>query len=137
MVGLEREEGGDVGGESECGVGASVAVVWELSYRKGAPHDCARAAHDALSEAARDNDLFALRVHGGAARALTLELRHLHGRDHRPSFNLGAFALLVLLEHGVAVRCLEHKFGRVDCCRGLFWNGCRAGVKLQHRPKGE
>ena len=36
-----------------------------------------RAAHDALGEAARDNDLLALRVHDGAARAPTLELRHL------------------------------------------------------------
>eukprot|EP00964_Phaeocystis_antarctica_P031538 scaffold17835_cov58-Phaeocystis_antarctica.AAC.9 len=60
-----------MGGESECGVGASVEVEWELWHRKGAPHDCAWAAHDALGEAARDNDLLALRVHDGAARAPT------------------------------------------------------------------
>ena len=36
-----------------------------------------RAAHDALSEAARNNDLLALLIHLGATRALTLERRHL------------------------------------------------------------
>ena len=41
---------------------------------------CSRAAHDALGEAARDNDLLALLVHFGAARGqfrgLTFERRH-------------------------------------------------------------
>ena len=71
-------QGGGVAGRGRvAGWGGGVLGCWVLGSGGVA---CSRAAHDALGEAARDNDLLALLVHFGAARGqfrgLTFERRH-------------------------------------------------------------